>query len=659
MISALWTGISGLASQQSALDNESNNIANVNTVGYKASRVSFADLMYQDSIGKGSSVTSAEKQYTQGTLNVTGSSYDVALDGDGFFVVSNVNSTGTSESYYTRAGNFRMGDNGTLQDASGNEVQGWALSTIDKTADVTSTNSNLSSFTDDFTQIAGNQIIQFKNKIETYAAKMSDYSTTAKSDSTELTGSGVKTQSAKISDIEALTTNYSSALSAYALNPESISTPSTAQSTLIDYPDTASTTLDEEGDQIYVYIDGDKITQNYVVTTASSDLIAELDAANITTSGTTTTAQYNALASRIATYKGLADQISSITGLNAYTVDSSNVASTSTVDVLKGKIKIDSIIPGVSFTVGDVSETSSGSIETAGTKTTLTEAVAGTGEGAVKSAMEALRDAVAGTQQDVYESTDILSDDNGTAITFATGDTISFTIGSTTLTSSATATSYSAAISDLITKINTDATLSTQVEAKNINGKLVIEAKETGVEFSGVMKFTDASASTTYTKEKNLDLSGNSGAGAEFMEIVSTVDQTSSKKSLQLKLDSLGLTDSSFGEFSVDDNGIITMKQDGVDYAIGQIAIAQFNNNIELEAVGDNLLAKTKESGEPIYTLNNDNGVSVEGETLELSEADLSESLVNLMVFQRAFEANAKTITTADDILQTLIGLKR
>ena len=659
MISALWTGISGLASQQSALDNESNNIANVNTVGYKASRVSFADLMYQDSIGKGSSVTSAEKQYTQGTLNVTGSSYDVALDGDGFFVVSNVNSTGTSESYYTRAGNFRMGDNGTLQDASGNEVQGWALSAIDKTADVTSRNSNLSSFTDDFTQIAGNQIIQFKNKIETYAAKMSDYSTTAKSDSTELTGSGVKTQSAKISDVEALITNYSDALSAYALNPESISTPSTAQSTLIDYPDTASTTLDEEGDQIYVYIDGDKITQDYVVTTASSDLIAELDAAGITTSGTTTTAQYNALASRIATYKGLADQISSITGLSAYTVNSSNEASTSTVDVLKGKIKIDSIIPGVSFTVGDVSETSSGSIETAGTKTTLTEAVAGTGEAAVKSAMEALRDAVAGTQQDVYESTDILSDDNGTAITFATGDTISFTIGSTTLTSSNTATTSTAAINDLITKINTDATLSTQVEAKNINGKLVIEAKEAGVEFSGVMKFTDASTTTTYTKEKNLDLSGNSGAGAEFMEIVSTVDQTSSKKSLQLKLDSLGLTDSSFGEFSVDSSGIITMKQDGVDYAIGQIAIAQFNNNIELEAVGDNLLAKTKESGEPIYSINNDNGVSVEGETLELSEADLSESLVNLMVFQRAFEANAKTITTADDILQTLIGLKR
>ena len=112
MISALWTGIAGLSSQQTALDNESNNIANVNTVGYKASRVSFADLMYQDSIGKGSSVTNAEKQYTQGSLNITGSSYDMALDGDGFFVVSNKNFSGTSENYYTRAGNFRMGTNG-------------------------------------------------------------------------------------------------------------------------------------------------------------------------------------------------------------------------------------------------------------------------------------------------------------------------------------------------------------------------------------------------------------------------------------------------------------------------------------------------------------------------------------------------------------------
>jgi flagellar hook protein FlgE len=658
MISALWTGIAGLAAQQTALDNESNNIANVNTVGYKASRVSFADLMYQDSIGKGASVTNAEKQYTQGSLNITGSSYDMALDGDGFFVVANKNFSGTSENYYTRAGNFRMGTNGTLQDSSGNEVQGWAVSAIDASSDVTSTNSNLSYFTDAFSQIAGNQVIQFSNKIQTYASKMSDYTSSAKSDSTELSGSGIKTQSAKISDIEALITNYTEALTSYSENPEESSSASIAQSTLIDYPNTGVSLLDSESDQIYAYINGDKITQNYVSTTATTAFKAEMDAAGITTSGTTTDDEYNALASRVATYKSLADEISKITGLKAYTVNSSNEASTSNVDVLNGTIKIDSIIPGTSFTIGDVAE-ATGSTEQIGTKTTLTNAVEGTGEAAVKSAMQALRDAVAGTQQDVYNSSDIISDDNGNALSFDTGDTISFTLNGVTVTSDNTLTNYDSAIQDLISKINADASLQTQVEAKTINGKLVIDAKNAGEEFSGVITFNDLASATTYTKEKNQDISGNTGANAEFMQIVSTVDQTTSLSSLQLKLNSLGLTDSSFGEFSVDDSGIITMTQDGIDYVVGQVAIAQFTNDIGLEAIGNNLLAATKDSGNPIYSVNNNNGVSVESETLELSTADLSESLVNLMVFQRAFEANAKSITTADEILTTLIGLKR
>jgi flagellar hook protein FlgE len=656
MISTLWTGIAGLASQQTALDNESNNIANVNTVGYKASRVSFADLMYQDSIGKGSSVTTAEKQYTQGSLNITGSSYDLALDGDGFFVVSNKNFSGTSENYYTRAGNLRMGENGTLQDASGNEVQGWAVSAIDTTADVTSTNSNLTAFTGDFTKIAGNQVVQFSNKIETYAAKMSDYTSSAESDSTVLSGSGIKTQSAKISDIESLITNYTTALETYAADTNATSSPSIAQSTVIDYPNTGATSLDSENDQIYVYINGNKITQNYESVTATADFIAEMDAAGITTSGTTTDDEYNALASRVATYKSLADEISKVTGLSAYTVDSTNSASTSNVDVLTGTIKIDSLIPGTSFTVGDLAEVS-GLSEIEGSNTTLTEAVKGTGEASVTSAMEALRDAVAGTQLDAYQESDILSDDNGTTLSFDAGDTISFTLNGVTLTSDNTITDYDSAIEDLMGQINSDPDLQLLVEAKNINGNLVIESKDAGEEFSGVIKFTDAG--TTYTKEKNQDISGNSGANAEFMQIVSTVDQTSSLSSIQLKLNTLGLTDSSFGEFSVDDSGIITMSQDGMDYVIGQVAIAQFTNNIGLESVGNNLLAKTNDSGDPIYSINNNNGVSVESETLELSTADLSESLVNLMVFQRAFEANAKSITTADDILQTLINLKQ
>ena len=160
MIGALWTGISGLSSQQKALDNESNNIANVNTIGFKSSRISFADQMYQDRIGKGSKILDAEKLYTQGNLKLTCVNYDMALSGDGFFTVLNNRSSGSAETLYTRAGNFRMGDNGTLQDAAGNEVQGWPMTAIDSQNDVTSTNPNSKVFTTDFTKLLGSKVIK-------------------------------------------------------------------------------------------------------------------------------------------------------------------------------------------------------------------------------------------------------------------------------------------------------------------------------------------------------------------------------------------------------------------------------------------------------------------------------------------------------------------
>jgi len=101
------------------------------------------------------------------------------------------------------------------------------------------------------------------------------------------------------------------------------------------------------------------------------------------------------------------------------------------------------------------------------------------------------------------------------------------------------------------------------------------------------------------------------------------------------------------------------MKQDGALYAIGQVAIARFTDNRSLLPVGENLVQTTSKSGHPITNINNAKTAVIKGGTLELSTSDLSESLVNLMVFQRAFEANAKSITTADQILTTLIQLKR
>lgn len=223
--------------------------------------------------------------------------------------------------------------------------------------------------------------------------------------------------------------------------------------------------------------------------------------------------------------------------------------------------------------------------------------------------------------------------------------------------------------------IQSHPTLSKLVEISGTSDEIIVKNKDTIN--SGFQDFTASFQNFSLTEqndgyetikssispitpiEANKDYSGREGAGAEFLEIVTKVDQMASKGSIQLRLDTLNISDSPFGEFSVDNTGLITMKQDGAEFAIGQVAIARFNNNRGLNPEGNNLYGKTTQSGDPIYNINNNKTAEVRGKALELSNADLSESLVNLMIFQRAFEANAKSITTSDELLNTLINLKR
>jgi flagellar hook protein FlgE len=699
MIGALWTGISGLSSQQQALDNESNNIANVNTIGFKSSRISFADQMYQDRIGKGSKILDAEKLYTQGNLKLTGVNYDMALSGDGFFTVVNQNSSGTSESYYTRAGNFRMGDNGTLQDAAGNEVQGWMMTTIDSQNDVTSTNPNVSVFTDDYTKLLSSKIVRHGTYVETITAKATDYSTTAKSDSTSaFSGDGAKTKSSKMSDIEAAITDYTSWLQKLKDEPDASSATSIAQTSQINFKSGTESIISKDGDQIYAYINGNKYSQNFLLTGATPafkvDLYNSLTAAERTAGGfvdpgtvaspntlsDTQNAIYDKAASKIATYKALADKISQIPGLVAtMAIDSGKndvfntaetyTSSTNKADMLKGIIQIKSLIPGTEFTISEVAEVSGNAVVQGNYQSTTTGSK-GSGVGALETSRNALSQLITGKQQDVYTPIEDLKID-GTAKNYQFNITIydkELKINTPipndgAVPPSALPISIAGATSldDIITAINSDTNLSEHIKARNVNGNLVIETLNSNfdVEFAGSLKIESATPGVYTPIDVNANYSGRKGAGAEFIEVINKVDQTASKGSLQLRLDTLGISDSAFGEFSVDSTGLITMKQDGAEFAVGQVAIAVFNNNRGLNPVGDNLLAKTNESGDPVYNLNNSKTAKIEAKTLELSTADLSESLVNLMVFQRAFEANAKSITTSDELLNTLINLKR
>ncbi|MCT7493376.1 flagellar hook-basal body complex protein [Aliarcobacter cryaerophilus] len=732
MIGALWTGISGLAAHQTALDNESNNIANVNTVGYKAGRISFADQIYQGKIGKGSFVQDAEKIFVTGGYKITGVEYDAALQGDGFFTVINKNTLGTAETFYTRAGNFRMGQSGTLQNPDGYEVQGWTMSSIDQKNDVVSTNSNASRFTDAYIKTLGSSIIRHGDFIETIASKATNFDETAKSDSTTVfSGAGAKTKAAKLKDIALAMEDYNKWLQKYKDDPTLPSAGSTAQVSQVNFRTGVPPTsiIGKEGDSIEISINGNQYTQNFVSTKTTPDFRQQLwdsllpaeqtlysledpaDLENPVIWPIATEAQraardaeiakYDRLAGKIETYKAMADKISNKeAGLVAYMAkDRLNPTadildpngmyeeSTNLADMLRGVIQIKSLIPGKEFKITQVAEYTgeNKNFSVKGSFQTTAAAVAGSGKAALEASREALSRLVTGSQQSVYTTQDLYGAGNTREFSFSI-DIYDKDLGMlipvpndggtppqpmpipNNAVPPAVLTGNN--IDDIVNAINNSRTasgpqLGDYLVAKNVNGNLVIETNDQNydVEFDAKLTYQDPGAlppiTTDTLVEVNPNYSGRRGAGGEFMEITTRVDQTSTQSSLQLRLDVLNISDSKFGQFKIDDTGLVTIKEGGVEYAVGQVSIARFTNNRGLEAVGNNNFQRTQESGNAIYSTNNNNTAGVKGSALELSKADLSESLVNLMVFQRAFEANAKSITTSDELLSTLINLKR
>ena len=136
---SLWSGVSGLQAHQIAMDVEGNNIANVNTTGFKYSRTNFQDLLSQTvkaatapqgnlggknslQVGLGTSVSSVETMFKQGSIQNTDKATDMAISGDGFFLVTD--DMGKS-ARYTRAGDFTFDSQGNFVDPNGYIVQGW------------------------------------------------------------------------------------------------------------------------------------------------------------------------------------------------------------------------------------------------------------------------------------------------------------------------------------------------------------------------------------------------------------------------------------------------------------------------------------------------------------------------------------------------------
>jgi flagellar hook protein FlgE len=127
LLSSLYTGVSGLSANSEAMGIIGDNISNVNTVGFKSSKAVFSDLFSTvlangsttRQLGRGSQLSGTLKQFSQGAFEASSNALDMALDGSGFFVVNN-----GQGNQYTRAGQFRLNDNGLVQTVTGQTLQG-------------------------------------------------------------------------------------------------------------------------------------------------------------------------------------------------------------------------------------------------------------------------------------------------------------------------------------------------------------------------------------------------------------------------------------------------------------------------------------------------------------------------------------------------------
>ena len=326
MIGALFSGISGLNSFQSALDTESHNISNVNTVGFKSDQISFSDMMYQKSVGMGVNSEVIDKNFKQGSLKNTGAAYDMAIQGKGFFMVKG----NSAEIQYTRAGNFRMAADGTLQMPNGYVVQGIGS----KITNTNATDPNATLFSNEYSNFIASKVITLDNNagIENINIKTTNYNLTATNDDMSSPSSNYKTKAAKISDIELLISSYNTQLDIYSSN-QTAGTTATKQKSEISFD---INKVNGNNSSIEIIIDNNKIIQNF-----------ELNSQN--------------------TMDLLTNKISNIQGLNA-NIDNN------------GNLSVSSIVPGKEVKISDAKVVNLLTKEVSNAKIETTKAQSGSGK---------------------------------------------------------------------------------------------------------------------------------------------------------------------------------------------------------------------------------------------------------------------------------------
>lgn len=662
------TAISGLRAASDILQVTGNNIANASTAGFKASRAEFSDVYATsvlgtggNSIGSGVRLSDVSQQFTQGNTSFTSNSLDMAVNGNGFFILSD-----SGAMSYGRNGAFHLDNEGFLVDSSGREVQGFLAS-----------------------------------------------------DSGEISGNLSTLQIVTDNLPPRQTTNVNSMLNLNAeLVPPTVrGTTSAATGTAINTPVLGSTFAGGNGYPVETFTFTDVNGVNTVLSTNANDSASDIASLFSTIQGVTV-ASSNAVTIDMGTAAQVAANTMQI-NLNGVSFPAGSTPqqiaiaiNNETNNLLQGiTANFTGVVPGTGLTISansgvDLSFTVNGG-------GTANDVFTMTGDGGALAL-----GAGAGIQGVIGGKVDLTLAEG---LTMTSGDLINSTASpnpGTLFTNPVVQTPYVAnqfdpsnqdtynnatslnvydslgnahVMSMYFVKESTINTWSmyTQIDDQDVgdpNPALPSPQNvlPTRAQFSLVFN-TDGSLNETASDDvfisnwTPLNQDGVYNGSQRGLTVANggTLPIPDPPNSSNFVIDLNGTTQfgSPFSVNAVSQNGFTTGRLSGLDVnsegiifarytngqaqVLGQVALANFNNTQGLQPLGDTLWGETFESGQAIIGTPGSAALGViQAGALEESNVDLSQELVQLIIAQRNFQANAKTIQTADTVTQTIINLR-
>lgn len=720
MLRSLFAGVTGLQAHQIAMDVESNNIANVNTIGYKYSRANFSDLLAQTAqiatapqgdlggknavqIGLGTTINSVTRIMTQGSIQNTDKNTDVAIQGDGFFIVS---SDAGSTYKYSRSGDFKFDANGNFVDNGGFIVQGWvrdeATGKVDSTAPITS--------------------INIPPGLTTPANPSAVVTLKANLDSGETVETFNPTN-------EMATYNLTDYLS--SLLP-AVNTPAEDAALAIR---TANTNVSEDMKVMFneqgrsmvmqtgqgVWISYKPAIQNETILGVAGAFTFDLNGTTITGTTPGVIAADNAgyIAQQINAKTALTGVVATVGTAGALVLTNDN-ARASDLDATKNiriTLGAGAAAVGMAATVADNTNTTaynytyaSNAVDLANNTTPISTTFRTTEQ--LRIIMQEHAQLITGatgievivndegqykftnnndgdvTQEDLklqvtaYSSaagnitsntrfTEVMQAIDGTLIEGSTGIRLSQSLNAAT---------HSASI-DIYDSLGSKHTLKMDFRKTGVDAatgatwsmKLSVPAPgEINTiaplnEIDGQVSFGPDGSLSSYTPT-NVNFTGNNGSSpnqnvnidlgtSNAFDGITSFDATSGTSGISQD----GFPGGDIVGIRIDQSGtLIGSFSNGRSFGLAQIGMAKFTNNEGLVADGGNVFLQSANSGDPIIGTAATAGRGfMQSSALEASNVDLSKSLTNLIIIQRGYQANAKTITTSDTLLETLLGIKR